>query len=61
MKKMALAGLFLVLVGLGIAYSWVHRSGASSSNETAVLVDRGASGQVQAAAGAVNGILSSII
>jgi hypothetical protein len=56
MKKTALGGIFLVLVGSGIVYSWVHRSAASSSNETAVLADGGANGQVQAPAGAVNGI-----
>ena len=54
MKKTALAGFFLVLVGLSIAYSRIHRPVASSSNETAALVDGGA--QSKAAAGAVNGI-----
>lgn len=56
MKKAALAVCFLVLVGLGIAYSWVHHSVAGSSSGTAVAVDGGASGQVHAAAGALNDI-----
>ena len=30
MKKVALAGFFLVLVALGVAYNWAHHSASSS-------------------------------
>jgi hypothetical protein len=55
MKTVALAGIFLVLVTLGVAYNWAHRSAGSSSGGAAALADSVASGQAQAGAGAVTG------
>jgi hypothetical protein len=56
MKKLALAGVFLVLLVLGVGYNWAHRSAASiSSGETAAAAGM-ASGQPQTAAGAATGV-----
>ena len=48
MKTFALAGIFLVLVTLGVAYNWAHRSAGGSSGGAAALADSVASGQAQA-------------
>jgi|SRR5450631_1574921 hypothetical protein len=48
MKKVALAGLFLVLVALGVAYNWAHRSAGSSAAATEVSEQGAASGQAGA-------------
>jgi len=55
MKTAELAGIFLVLVALGVAYNWAHRSAGSSSGGAAALADSVASGQSQDGAGAATG------
>ena len=52
MKTVKLAGIFLLLVALGVAYNWAHRSAGSRSDGAAALTDSVASGQSQAGAGA---------
>jgi hypothetical protein len=51
MKKVALAGLFLVLVAFGVAYNWAHRSAASSAGAAEAPGPDGASGQPGASKG----------
>jgi hypothetical protein len=51
MKTVALAGIFLVLVALRVAYNWGHGSTASKSESRAELADNVASGQGHAGAG----------
>ena len=53
MKTVAWAGIFLVLVTLGVAYNWAHRSAGSRFGEA--LADSVASGQAQAGARAATG------
>jgi hypothetical protein len=48
-KKVALAGFFLVLVTLGLAYNWAHPSASSSVGAAASPGPSGASGQAGAA------------
>ena len=56
MKTGAWVGIFLVLVALGVAYNWAHRSAGSNSAGTAALAESGASGQAQSGAGAAAGV-----
>jgi hypothetical protein len=46
-----LVGVFVVLVALGVAYNWAHRSGGSGTGGAA-LVDGASSGRAQAGAAA---------
>ena len=45
MKKVAVGGVFLVLVAMGVAYNWSHRPAVSSANGAAAA---GPGGQTQA-------------
>jgi len=55
MKKIALAGVFLVLVASGVAYNWAHRSPESGAG-IAALASNGASGPTAAGAAGVSWI-----
>ena len=54
MKKVALAGCFLVLVAAGVVYNWSHRSAGSSGGAAAAMADGLPSEQAPANAAGLN-------